>query len=124
MNEVLIVYQEVNCQNQQSSSPQDLPIITVSIDEKPGIQALKNVGTDLPPVPGKRSFIGRDAQYERLGTLSLLAALDLHTGHVIAQVHERHRSREFISLLEALDDFYPKDCRIRLILDNHSAHIS
>jgi transposase len=39
-------------------------------------------------------------------------------------VHERHRSREFISLLQAIDDFYPKDCRIRLILDNHSAHIS
>lgn len=124
MNEVLIVYKEVNCQNEQPSSPHDLPIITVSIDEKPGIQALKNVGDDLPPVPGKRSYIGRDDHYERLGTLSLLAGLDLHTGHVIAQVHERHRSREFISLLQALDEFYPKDCMIRLILDNHSAHIS
>jgi transposase len=118
MNEVLIVYKEVNCQNEQPSSPQDLPIITVSIDEKPGIQALRNVSADLPPVPGK------DAHYERLGTLSLLAGLDLHTGHVIAQVHERHRSREFISLLQALDEFYPKDCIIRIILDNHSAHIS
>jgi len=124
MNEVLIVYKEVNCQNEQPSSPHDLPIITVSIDEKPGIQALKNVNADLPPVPGKRSYIGRDDHYERLGTLSLLAGLDLHTGHVIAQVHERHRSREFISLLQALDEFYPKDTMIRLILDNHSAHIS
>ena len=124
MNEVLIVYKEVNCQNEQPSSPQDLPIITVSIDEKPGIQALRNVSADLPPVPGKRTYIGRDAHYERLGTLSLLAGLDLHTGHVIAQVHERHRSREFISLLQALDEFYPKDCMIRIILDNHSAHIS
>jgi len=124
MNDVLIVYKEVNCQNQQPTSPEGLPIITVSLDEKPGIQALKNVGADLPPVPGKRSYIGRDDHYERLGTLSLLAGLDLHTGHVIAQVHERHRSREFISLLEAIDDYYPKDCIIRLILDNHSAHIS
>lgn len=124
MNEVLVVYKEVNCQNEQPSSSQELPIITVSIDEKPGIQALKNVGADLPPVPGKRGYIGRDDHYERLGTVSLLAGLDLHTGHVIAQVHERHRSREFISLLQAIDEFYPPDCRIRLILDNHSAHIS
>jgi transposase len=124
MNDVLVVYKEVNYQNEQPSSSQELPIISVSIDEKPGIQALKNVSPDLPPVPGKRSYIGRDDHYERLGTLSLLAALDLHTGHVIAQVHERHRSREFISLLQVIDDFYPKDCRIRLILDNHSAHIS
>ena len=56
--------------------------------------------------------------------MSLLAALDLHNGNIIAQVHERHRSREFISLLKELDDYYPKDSVVRLILDNHSAHIS
>ena len=124
MQEVLIVYKEVNIQNEQPTSSQDLPIITVSLDEKPGIQAIKNVSADLPPIPGKRTYIGRDYHYERLGTLSLLAALDLHTGHVIAQVHEHHRSSEFILLLKELDEFYPKACRIRIILDNHSAHIS
>lgn len=124
MKDVLVVYKEVNLQNEISPDGKDLPIITVSIDEKPGIQALKNVSEDLPPEPGKRSYIGRDHEYERLGTLSLLAALDLHTGQVIAQVHERHRSREFILLLKEIDDYYPKDCIIRVILDNHSAHIS
>ena len=124
MNDVLVVYQEVNLQNEHTSAPKDLSVITISVDEKPGIQALKNVSPDLPPVPGKRAFIGRDYHYKRLGTLSLLAALDLHTGHVIAQVHERHRSREFISLLKEIDDYYPKDSLIRIILDNHSAHIS
>jgi len=124
MNDVLVVYREVNLQNEQPTPPDGLPIITVSIDEKPSIQAIKNVSEDLPPVPGKRTYIGRDYHYERLGTLSLLAGLDLHTGHVIAQVHDRHRSREFVSLLQAIDEFYPKDCIIRLILDNHSAHIS
>ena len=124
MHDVLVVYQQVNVQNEQSTSSQELPIITVSIDEKPGIQAIKNVGADLPPIPGKRAFIGRDYHYERLGTLSLLAALDLHTGHVIAQVHERHRSSEFILLLKELDEFYPKESQIRIILDNHSSHIS
>ena len=63
-------------------------------------------------------------EYKRLRTLSLLAASDLHDGHIIAQVHERHRSKEFISLLKELDNYYPKDCTMRLILDNHSAHIS
>ena len=124
MQEVLVVYKEVNIQNEQPTSSQDLPIITVSLDEKPGIQAIKNASADLPPIPGKRTYIGRDYHYERLGTLSLLAALDLHTGHVIAQVHEHHRSSEFILLLKELDEFYPKECRIRIILDNHSAHIS
>jgi len=124
MNDVLVVYKEVNLQNEQSPEQKDLPVITVSVDEKPGIQALKNVSPDLPPVPGKRAYIGRDSHYERLGTLSLLAALDLHTGHVIAQVHDRHRSREFISLLQEVDEFYPKDSVIRVVLDNHSAHIS
>lgn len=124
MQEVLVVYKEVNIQNEQPASSQDLPIITVSLDEKPGIQAIKNARADLPPIPGKRTYIGRDYHYERLGTLSLLAALDLHTGHVIAQVHEHHRSSEFILLLKELDEFYPNECRIRIILDNHSAHIS
>ena len=72
----------------------------------------------------RANVIGRDYQYKRLGTLLLLAALDLHTGHVIAQMHEHHRSREFISLLKELDAFYPQASLIRIIVDNHSAHIS
>lgn len=48
----------------------------------------------------------------------------MHTGHVIGQAHDRHRSREFISLLKEIDSFYPDSCQIRIILDNHSAHIS
>jgi len=94
------------------------------VDEKPGIQALKNIAPDLHPIPGQYAQMGRDREYNRLGTVSLLAALDLHDGHVIAQVHDRHRSREFISLLKEMDQYYPKDYTIRVILDNHSAHIS
>lgn len=123
MHEVLVVYKEVNATN-DNQNEQDNKIITVSIDEKPGIQAIKNVAPDLPPKPGKYSQVGRDHEYRRLGTMSLLAALDLHNGHIIAQVHEQHRSKEFISLLKELDNYYPKDSVIRLILDNHSAHIS
>ena len=50
--------------------------------------------------------------------------MDLHNGEIFAQVHPRHRSREYILLLKELDDHYPKDCTLRVILDNHSAHIS
>ena len=123
MQEVLVVYQEVNAQN-DNQNEQDKKIITISVDEKPGVQAIKNVAPDLPPKPGKYAQMGRDHEYERLGTVSLLAALDLHNGHIIGQLHDRHRSREFISLLKELDYHYPDDCAIRLILDNHSAHIS
>lgn len=124
MHDVLVVYKEVNEQNKDPDDLKGKQILTVSVDEKPGIQAIKNVAPDLAPHPGKHARVARDYEYKRLGTLSLLAALDLHDGHIIAQVHDRHRSREFVLLLKELDQYYPKDCQIRLILDNHSAHIS
>ena len=125
MREVLLVYQEVALQNRgpsEGGSPSG--VITVSVDEKPGVQAIANVAPDLPPVPGKHPSVGRDYEYKRMGTCSILAALDLHDGHVTARVERRHRSREFIGLLKDLDEYYPAECTIRLILDNHSAHIS
>jgi transposase len=125
MREVLMVYQEVSLQNAARASGADAAsVITVSVDEKPGVQAIANTAPDLPPVPGKYRTWSRDHEYKRHGTLSILAALDLHNGEVIAQVHPRHRSREFILLLKDLDAHYPKQCTIRVILDNHSAHIS
>jgi len=125
MREVLMVYQEVELQNKGGTPPADgLKTITVSVDEKPGVQAIANTSPDLPPVAGKHDTIGRDYEYKRLGTCSILAALDLHTGHVTARVERRHRSREFVALLKDLDQYYPPDCTIRVILDNHSAHIS
>jgi len=123
MQEVLMVYQEVNLQNDQKEKT--LPsVITVSVDEKPGVQAIQNIAPDLPPEPGKYKTIGRDYEYKRLGTVSIIAALDLHDGKIMAQVHDRHRSREFIELLKELDEHYHPDCTIRVVLDNHSAHVS
>lgn len=123
MEIVLMVYKEVSTQN--STNPKNgKKIITVSVDEKPGVQAIKNIAPDLPPKAGEYPETGRDYEYKRLGTLSILASLDLHDGHIIAQVHDRHRSVEFISLLKDLDNYYNKDCKIRIVLDNHSAHVS
>jgi transposase len=124
MNEVLLVYKEVNLQNEQHPDGQGLDILTVSIDEKPGVQAIKNIAPDLPPVAGKHPRISRDYEYKRLGTLSILASLDLHTGKVIAIVEKQHRSIEFIKLLKRLDEYYPPHNKIRIILDNHSSHKS
>ena len=99
-------------------------IYTVSVDEKPGVQALGVTAPDRSPVPGTHATVSRDHEYVRMGTLSILAALDLQDGHVIAQVHERHRSREFVELLKELDRYYPPEAQIRMVLDNHSAHLS
>src|ERR1700680_2987595 len=124
MKDVLLVYQEVALQNETPRGEGRPTVITVSVDEKPGLQAIANTAADLPPVPGKHPDVGRDHEYKRLGTCSILAALDLHEGHVTARVERRHRSREFIALLKDLDQYYPADCTIRIILDNYSAHIS
>lgn len=125
MRAVLIVYQDVELQNAKRAAGQTVSTtITVSVDEKPGVQAIGNTAPDLPPVPGKHPKISRDHEYKRMGTCSILAALDLQDGHVIARVEDRHRSVEFIGLLSDLDLRYPPDCTIRIILDNHSAHIS
>jgi hypothetical protein len=125
MRKVLIVYQDVALQNEKRAAgliPSN--VITVSVDEKPGVQAIANTAPDLPPVPGKHPKIGRDHEYERLGTCSILAALDLQDGHITARVEDSHRSVEFIGLLSDLDAKYPAECSIRIILDNHSAHLS
>ena len=119
---VLQVYKEISLINDGEVQP--LKETTISYDEKPGIQAIKNIAPQLQPIPGKYQTIKRDHEYKRLGTVSLLAGIDLHTGIVIPLVRERHRSCEFIEFLTEVDKKYPADWKIRLILDNHSAHVS
>jgi transposase/DNA-binding CsgD family transcriptional regulator len=125
MAEVLMVYRDVNLYRADAiHDARPTQIYTVSVDEKPGIQALATTAPDLPPVPSKHPGVGRDYEYVRHGTLSILAGLDLHTGNIIANVESRHRSIEFIGLLQRLHEHYPPEARIRVVLDNHSAHIS
>jgi transposase len=120
MAEVLCVYREVALLRE--GDKQDIAIL--SYDEKPGMQALATTAPDLAPVPGKHAGFARDHEYVRHGTLSLLAGIDLVSGKVHALVTERHRSREFIAFLKRIDAAYPCSTAIKLILDNHSAHIS
>src|SRR6266849_6637672 len=127
MAEVLYVYREEKLIKDAAAAAKQKPSDTVAIvsyDERPGIQALATTAPDLPPEPGVHATFARDYEYKRHGTVSLLAGIDLLTGKVHALVKDRHRSREFIEFLELLDAAYPAHTAIKLILDNHSAHIS
>jgi len=122
MKQILHVYKQVEIWH-KAGAPSELTAV-LSYDEKPGIQALGNTAPDLPPVPGEHPAVGRDHEYVRHGTLSLLAGIDLWSGEVLGLVRDRHRSAEFIEFLRLADTHYPTASRIRMVLDNHSAHIS
>ena len=126
MAEVLCVYRKVEVLKKaaakEGSSNDKIAII--SYDEKPGLQAIATTAPDLLPEPGRHPTVTREFEYKRNGTVSLLAGIDLVTGKVHALVKDRHRSREFIAFLKLIDAAYPNHTAIRLILDNHSAHIS
>ena len=124
MAQVLFIYKQVQI-IQEQESPSEAPLTAyISYDEKPGIQAIGSTVADLPPVPGRHPNVGRDYEYKRYGTITLMAGLDLVTGHIHHTIVDRHRSREFVAFLKRLDASYPAETRIRIILDNHSAHIS
>src|SRR5512132_157823 len=125
MAEVLCVYREVEMRRAAAAERDGGGEIAIlSYDEKPGIQAIGNTTPDLPPVPSTHPTTQRDHEYKRHGTVTLMAGIDLLTGTVHALVKDRHRSREFIEFLKLLDAAYPAHTAIKLILDNHSAHIS
>jgi transposase len=126
MANVLHVYKEVEIINDGMlrGEMRELGMVTISYDEKPGIQALAVTTADRPPVIGKHSSHLRDYEYKRLGTVSLLAGLDLHSGRLTETISNTHKSADFITFLKKLDSAYPEQRKIRLLLDNHSAHIS
>jgi transposase len=127
MAEVLCIYREVKIIKETAAAAKQKPsdaVAIVSYDEKPGIQAIATTAPDLSPEPSLHATFARDHEYKRNGTVSLLAGIDLLTGKVHALVRDRHRSREFIEFLKLIDAAYPTHTAIKLILDNHSAHIS
>ena len=77
-------------------------IHVLSYDEKPGIQAIATTAPDLLPKPGNGTVL-RDYEYRRLGTLSLLAGIDLQTGEAIPLIRESHNSADYIDFLKVLD---------------------
>ena len=120
MEKVLIVYKKVQMKLEKKLQDE---YIMVSYDEKPGIQAIANTVADKNPTE-KHGFIARDSEYKRLGTLSLLAGINLLDGEVISIIRNRHTSDEFIEWLKVVDEKYDKDKKILVVLDNHSVHRS
>ena len=126
MHNVLLVYKQLEMQFDESGKliiSDDAPVHVLSYDEKPGIQAIATTSDDLRPTEGN-GCVYRDYEYKRLGTMSLIAGIDLLTGIAIPVVSETHKSSDFICLLKKLDEMYPEGDVIRIICDNHSAHKS
>ena len=126
MHNVLLVYKQLEMQFNESGEltvSDDSPVHVLSYDEKPGIQAIATTSDDLMP-DERHPTISRDYEYKRLGTLSLLAAIDLQTGEAIPLVKDRHSSSEYIEFLKLLDDKYQKGDKIRIVLDNLKVHTS
>ncbi|MCQ2071458.1 MAG: IS630 family transposase [archaeon] len=120
MKEVLMVYKEVQM---AIRSEEETGTVTLSFDEKPGIQAIGNTVAD-GPATSANGFVKRDPEYVRHGTLSLLAGLNLVTGEVVPLVRESHTSDDFIDFLKIVDGKYADAERIRLVLDNLKVHTS
>lgn len=127
MHEVLLVYKQIEMlfdENGELFIPAgEHDVHTYSYDEKPGIQAIATTGKDLNPTTNCGT-IKRDYEYKRLGTVSLLAAIDLLTGEAVPLVRDKHTSDDFIDFLKILNEKYPEGDIIRVILDNHTVHTS
>lgn len=128
MHNVLLVYKQLSMQFDESGNlipfDDNSQIVHVlSYDEKPGIQAIATTSDDLAP-DERHSTFSRDYEYKRLGTVSLLAGIDLQTGEAIPLVSDTHNSSDYINFLKLLDKKYPKKDKIRLVLDNLKVHTS
>ncbi|MDT4821714.1 Integrase core domain protein [compost metagenome] len=100
-------------------NPPDKALV-LCVDEKSQIQALNRTQPCLPLAPGHPAT--RTHDYQRHGTTSLFAALDVATGEVIGRLKRRHRSTEFLAFLKEVDASVPGDMTVHLIMDNYATH--
>lgn len=128
MQNLLLLYKQLSMQFDDDGKLMPMEdgqyVHVLSYDEKPGIQALKTIAPDLNPTPDGNGTVMRDYEYRRLGTLSLLAAIDLQVGKAIPLVRPSHTSDDYIDFLKKVDQEYPKDNKIRIVLDNLRVHTS
>lgn len=94
--------------------------VVMCVDEKTQIQALDRTAPTLPMLPGTPARATHD--YERNGTTSLYAALNVQSGEVIGELRQRHRAQEFLQFLKKLDTSVPAELDVHLVLDNASSH--
>ena len=94
--------------------------VVLCVDEKSQIQALDRTQPGLPMKRGRCGTFTHD--YERHGTTTLFAALEVVEGRVIGQCYPRHRHQEFLRFLRRLDEEFPDAVSLHLILDNYGTH--
>jgi len=94
--------------------------LVLRVDEKSQIQALDRTQLGLPPKNGRCGTMTHD--YKRNGTTTLFAALELAQGKVVRQCFARHRNREFLQFLRRLDQEFPGDIPLHLVMDNYGTH--
>lgn len=96
--------------------------VVISVDEKTGITARSRKHPDQPATPGRRTR--REFEYVRHGTVSITAALDVHTGQILTQTITRNNADTFIGFLRTLDAAIPASQDIHLVMDNGSSHVA
>jgi transposase len=100
-------------------NPPDKALV-LCVDEKAQIQALDRTQPLLPMRPGQVER--RTHDYTRHGTTSLFAALNVKTGKVIGEFHQRHRAQEFRTFLDTIEAAVPASLDVHVILDNYGTH--
>jgi transposase len=94
--------------------------LVLCVDEKSQIQALDRTQPGLPLKRGRCGTMTHD--YKRNGTTTLFAALELLQGKVVGQCYERHRHQEFLKFLRRLDQEFPGEIPLHLVIDNYGTH--
>jgi transposase len=94
--------------------------LVLCVDEKSQIQALDRTQPGLPLKKGRCGTMTHD--YKRNGTTTLFAALEVAQGKVVGQCFARHRNREFLKFLRRLDQEFPGDIPLHLVMDNYGTH--
>src|SRR5438128_9437272 len=94
--------------------------LVLSVDEKSQIQALDRTQPILPLRPGLPARQTHD--YQRHGTTTLFAALNVLEGTVIGECQSRHRHQEFLRFLDRIDESVEAGLEIHMVLDNYGTH--
>jgi len=94
--------------------------LVICVDEKTQIQALDRTQPGLPMKKGRCGTMTHD--YKRNGTTTLFAALEILQGRVVGQCYERHRHQEFVKFLKRLDQEFPGEKSLHLVMDNYGTH--
>lgn len=94
--------------------------LVLCVDEKSQIQALDRTQPGLPLKRGRCGTMTHD--YKRNGTTTLFAALEVAQGKVVGQCYARHRHQEFVKFLQRLDEEFPIDLKLHVVMDNYGTH--